>query len=214
MRDDDGLRLNGLARFRKHSSSLALEAYTNCEVPAGCGGVVLRWRRPGAPIGLSFSSHVAAESKVLRLDGQELDEQRTQVAPGEHILSMELGKPGHQGIVLLRVSLEPTIASARKSTLVSKGSENWRATVEEPGDGWSLPGFDDSRFLDMVEANVPQPEGNAKWSWEFLQRDATGMGLPKEAQQVPRQFLSRLFVSQRPKAWVRFTFYVDHEGFK
>jgi len=46
----DDLRLNSLDRFRKSKSGLTLEVYSSCEVPAGCGGAVLRWRRPGAPI--------------------------------------------------------------------------------------------------------------------------------------------------------------------
>ena len=49
--DKPDLRLNELERFRKTSSRLALEAHSHCEVPAGCGGVVLRWTRPGAPLG-------------------------------------------------------------------------------------------------------------------------------------------------------------------
>jgi hypothetical protein len=38
--------LNSLDRFRKHPGQLVLEEHGHCEVPAGCGGVVLRWRNP------------------------------------------------------------------------------------------------------------------------------------------------------------------------
>ena len=41
-------QLNSLERFRKRSPRLLLEQYDSCEVPAGCGGVVLRWRDPHA----------------------------------------------------------------------------------------------------------------------------------------------------------------------
>ena len=59
MSDRDDLRLNELQRYRKTSSRLALEVHSHCEVPAGCGGVVLRWRRPGAPVGISLLSYVS-----------------------------------------------------------------------------------------------------------------------------------------------------------
>ncbi len=32
------LNLNSLSRFSKKSSTMILEVYSHCEVPAGCGG--------------------------------------------------------------------------------------------------------------------------------------------------------------------------------
>ena len=46
MTDDDDLRVNTLHRFAKHSPTLILHEYSSCEVPAGCGGVVMRWIAP------------------------------------------------------------------------------------------------------------------------------------------------------------------------
>ena len=40
---DEGPKLNGPDRYRKRSPRLVLEEHSHCEVPAGCGGVVLRW---------------------------------------------------------------------------------------------------------------------------------------------------------------------------
>jgi hypothetical protein len=53
------LRLNELERFHKTSSQPALEAHSYCEVPAGRGGGGLRWTRPFAPLGLSFTKDLA-----------------------------------------------------------------------------------------------------------------------------------------------------------
>jgi hypothetical protein len=36
------LRLNSLSRYTKRSPEYVLEEHSHCEVPAGCGGVVLR----------------------------------------------------------------------------------------------------------------------------------------------------------------------------
>ena len=80
-------QLNSLGRFRKQPGKLVLEEHGSCEVPAGCGGVVLRWRRPGAPIGISLFSYVAGTSQGPFLDGRRFDEQRMMVEPGEHVLS-------------------------------------------------------------------------------------------------------------------------------
>jgi len=85
MSDSDDLRLNELQRYRKTSSRLALEVHSHCEEPAGCGGVVLRWRRPGAPIGISLLSYVSGSSEGPFLDGKRFDEQRMTLAPGREL---------------------------------------------------------------------------------------------------------------------------------
>ena len=41
---DRQLRINTLSRYRGRPPRLVLEEHNHCEVPAGCGGVVLRWR--------------------------------------------------------------------------------------------------------------------------------------------------------------------------
>jgi len=48
------LRLNGIDRFVKSSPHLHLEEYDSCEVPSGCGGVVLRWTNINSPIALDL----------------------------------------------------------------------------------------------------------------------------------------------------------------
>ena len=40
---EDDLTLNALSRYEKRSADLALLQYDHCEVPAGCGGAILRW---------------------------------------------------------------------------------------------------------------------------------------------------------------------------
>lgn len=205
MSDSDDLRLNELQRYRKTSDRLALEVHSHCEVPAGCGGVVLRWRHPGAPLGLSLFSYVSGSFEGPFIDGKPITEQRITLAPGEHVLSLVVNKPGNagllqpgnQGFLLLRASLQPNIATALRREAVSQPDGRWRAATREPPEGWQLPGFDSPDFVPLVEKPVPEPKGNERWSWQTLQRDAKGLGLPAKAS----------------RAWVRWSFHLGLEGF-
>ena len=62
------LELNSLGRYGKSGSRLVLEEHGSCEVPAGCGGAVLRWRNPDS--GLLFLLHAFGNNKgSILLDG-------------------------------------------------------------------------------------------------------------------------------------------------
>ncbi|WP_224242198.1 hypothetical protein [Hyalangium gracile] len=197
MADSDDLRLNELQRYRKTSSRLALEVHSHCEVPAGCGGAVLRWRKPDADLGITLSSYLGVASEGFFLDGKPIQEQRTLVSPGEHVLSFVVDEPGKQGFLLMEISLRPHIASAKQSQVTSRADGRWRAATRQPPEGWQLPGFDDSSFVPLVEKPVSEPKGSDRWLWGMMQRNAKGLGLPSPA----------------PRAWVRWTFRLDVEGF-
>jgi hypothetical protein len=211
--DKPELRLNELERFRKTSSRLVLEAHSHCEVPAGCGGVVLRWRRPGAPLGIVLAKYLARPVDDLCLDGKKLAEQREQVAPGTHLVSFSIDAPGEDGFVLMTLRFEPNLATARRPKLASKADGSFRATLAEPpaGDAWRLSDFDDSAYVPLVEREVPAPDGNKKFMWEWLKKEATGLGLG--AAGTPRSSWNPFRKRTPRRAWVRWRFTVDHEGF-
>jgi hypothetical protein len=215
MSDEDELRLNELHRFRKTSARLALEAHSHCEVPAGCGGVVLRWRRPEAPVGLSFFTYTTGKAAEFCLDGDALGEQRTTVSPGEHVLSFWIDEPGTQGFVLASANLDPQIVTARNPTVTSQADGRWRASTVAPRDGWRLKGFDDGEFVTLVAKDVPKPRDARKWSWEHLRELAQGLGLPENgaAGGLVKSWRSRLKRTNVERVWVRWTFSVDHRGF-
>lgn len=201
MGDQDDLYLNELHRYRKTSSKVVLEVHSHCEVPAGCGGVVLRWRRPGEDIGVSIWTYLGSPHEGILLDGKRLAEQRATVTPGPHVIALVVDDPGPEGFLLLHASLEPNIASAKRRIAVSRADAGFRASITEPGEGWQLPGFDDAGFTPLVEGPVPAPE-KEKWRHEALLRyGAKGLGLPPLSQ------------ASAPRAWVRWTFRVDLEGF-
>lgn len=211
--DKSDLRVNELERFRKTSSRLALEAHSHCEVPAGCGGVVLRWIRPGAPLGISVAKYFAGAVEDLCLDGKRLDEQRQRVTPGTHVLSFTTEVHGEDGFVLMTLQLDPAVSTARRPKLASEPDGSWRATLAAPpGDAWRLPDFDDSAYTPLVMRQVPPPDGNKKFTWEWLQKDATGLGLG--AADTPRRSWNPLRSRTPERAWVRWRFTLDHEGFK
>jgi len=80
------LKLNSLGRYGKGGGSrLVLEEHGHCEVPAGCGGAVLRWRNPNS--GLLFLLHGFGNDEIL-LDGVSPSSARLLVPFGEHVLSL------------------------------------------------------------------------------------------------------------------------------
>jgi hypothetical protein len=64
----DELRLNSLSRYSKQSDEYTLEVHSHCEVPAGCGGVVLRWRNPRLSIPIEIWTYTTGEAQLF-LDG-------------------------------------------------------------------------------------------------------------------------------------------------
>src|SRR5438445_588541 len=85
----DEQQLNSLERFRKQPGRLVLEEHSHCEVPAGCGGVVLRWRNPRATLPLLLHLYAPGEF-TLSLDGDTPRTGRVDVAPGRHVVGLVL----------------------------------------------------------------------------------------------------------------------------
>src|SRR5213075_3290995 len=83
------LKLNPL-RYTKQSSSLVLEQHSHCEVPAGCGGVVLRWRDP-TNIPLEVDLYLEGKASFA-IDGVPTKSSRPLVAIGAHVLSFAVEK--------------------------------------------------------------------------------------------------------------------------
>src|SRR5437763_2980929 len=82
----DEQQVNSLERFRKRSGRLVLEEHGHCEVPAGCGGVVLRWRNPLATIPLIVSLYTPVEAHCF-LDETELRTGGIDLRPGTHVVA-------------------------------------------------------------------------------------------------------------------------------
>lgn len=191
----DELRLNKLQRFQKRSTRLALEAHSHCEVPAGCGGVVLRWRQADATAGVAGSFYCEEPRGPVTVDGEPFDDRRTQLAPGPHVLALTAPVPDPAaGFLLLVLRFSPVVLTVPSRVFTSHSAAAFRASVEPAtDDAWRARDFDDASWLALVPGAVPRPKGNRSFSWEYLQREAGGLALPAHAASEPaRSLLERL----------------------
>ncbi len=154
MADDDdpgALRLNTLDRFRKQSPRLLLEEYSHCEVPAGCGGVILRWVDPQAGVPAFLRVVVVGQGTVeAYVDGVALDGSRTTIPAGERVLGLALRELG-AGPATVLVELQRGLGRDRSwsASLVltrSLADGRWRAWPHPSiAEDWAAPSHADER---------------------------------------------------------------------
>src|SRR5438128_1957746 len=97
---DRDLKLNTLSQYAKDSPRLVREEFGHCEVPAGCGGVVLRWRNPDDGIPVPIKMYAAGELQAY-LDGSALTLARPLIPFGEHQLAFEITGADPRYLVLV-----------------------------------------------------------------------------------------------------------------
>jgi hypothetical protein len=164
----DEQRLNSLDRFRKQPGRLVLEEHSHCEVPAGCGGVVLRWRNPlaGLPVTVHLYSPVKA---VCLLDGEELQTGRINLVPGRHITAVVLENVDLSGNLLMFAAkhdpkeYQPVFPAEIQELplhVISADDGTWKFSLDQPADDWTRLGFDDGDWPALVKAPTP------KLKWE------------------------------------------------
>ncbi|MFV8750860.1 hypothetical protein ACNOYE_09960 [Nannocystaceae bacterium ST9] len=177
--DDEALRLNGLHRFRKHSPRLLLQEYSHCEVPAGCGGVVLRWIDREA--GLPALVRLAALGPIdCWLDDVELRTTRIELSAGPHVLALairELPGPGTPMLAELAVNLPD-----QSETLVRSEASRWWIVDAPPAGDWTRPGYDAAaqgwrRASEHSDYAAALGE-HERWRWSSIARNARALALP------------------------------------
>jgi hypothetical protein len=204
--DERELKLNSLARYSKSSPLYVLEEHGHCEVPAGCGGVVLRWRNPRAGVPLYMWLYRDGDSWVadggVFIDGAPPLSARPLVSFGEHALAFKLTVADPRYTVLMFAAFYPPPAGAhvgvRSSaeqdvavSVLSAADATWRYTADEPaGDAWMHAGFDDSGWPTMTarpDRRPPQDPNRdiGRYSFERLQRlGAAGLGVRAHAGRI------------------------------
>lgn len=161
------LKLNAI-RTVKQSPGLVLEEHGHCEVPAGCGGVVLRWRsRSRFPVQVWIHT---LESKAIFLDGEPMTSGRPLVEAGDHVLALRFERIDPAAAVLMaacRLDLRrPRVSNPQPPPegafrLLSLPDGTWRFTAEPPpDDSWMRPGFDDASWDAMIARDFPEPAEN------------------------------------------------------
>jgi hypothetical protein len=170
---DDDLRLNSLDRFAKTSPRFILEEHSHCEVPAGCGGVVLRWIDPAAGLPVLLDVFHAATA-TLAIDGAVVTTSRVLLAPGRHVLSLEFPAlpDARRGLFILAGRL--TIQNERYASRVlvrSIGDGSWLFVTGAAPAGWTTapelpaPG---PRVAALVARRLakPQERGHGRYLFE------------------------------------------------
>jgi hypothetical protein len=138
--------LNSLDRYAKQSPRFVLEEHSHCEVPAGCGGVVLRWRDrfTSVPVEIAFAI-VEAEGWDVRIDGLELTSARPLLAPGRHVV-MIVARGVGAGFAFLVWATSPDVGD--DPLFWTPGpTDAWRVAGREPEPAaWIDPDFDVSSW--------------------------------------------------------------------
>ncbi len=222
----DETRLNSLDRFRKVSERLILEEHGHCEIPAGCGGVVLRWQNPR--ITRMYMVHAYAPgTATFRIDGVEWSGRMLDLAVGPHAVTVHVTQMGISSGLAMFAGVPQFSGPTRvkpdavNDIIRSKGDGTWKATVLEPeGENWRTPGFDDSAWVPLVTLPTSKQKlGDKNWSYELEQclenkAELLGMAsLPRPAE--PKKGLAaRLGLVRTPGAskpatgqvWIRHEF--------
>jgi hypothetical protein len=190
------LKLNSLSRYTKESPNLVLEEHGHCEVPAGCGGVVLRWTNPHRSIPITFRLATTGESRFY-LDGLSPESGRPMVSYGEHVIALRVLHPDPASWILLFAGIYDgksmgdmvlSRESEKKVQILSASDGSWKYTTNEPGDdSWMLPGFDDATWKSMSPCDFPNPAEQDKDRYrieKLREAGAQSLTIPEENQSI------------------------------
>ncbi len=187
----DEQRLNSLNRFRKDPGQLILEEHSHCEVPAGCGGVVLRWRtRAVLPVIIWCYQ---SESGKWFLDGAELTNGRVDLPAGRHVLACAFPAVDPSSALILLAATEnlrpgastsPVETARQPLKVVSAEDGSWKYTLEEPDNDWALPSFDAGNWPALSVVPAPSFPENGSEPYQVrncVELGAACLGLPRPA---------------------------------
>ncbi|MDC3378825.1 hypothetical protein OAX78_00900, partial [Planctomycetota bacterium] len=129
--------LNSLDRYRKTPRGLVREVHGPCEVPAGCGGSVIRWRNPNDGVPIVFRVYTPGQATLL-LDGEPLTSNRPVVGFGRHVLGIALGElPSSGAACALTGTYDPGAPGpetdlAHPNAIHTAGDQGWLYLTSAP----------------------------------------------------------------------------------
>lgn len=187
----DQSQLNSLDRFRKRPGSLVLEEHGHCEVPAGCGGVVLRWRDPRATTPLIVSLYTPVEAHCY-LDETELRTAGIDLRPGKHVVAIAIEPVDcSAGLIMFAATHDPAKIhglsrpdlTERPVKVLTADDGTWKFSLALPAsDDWTRIDFDDKSWPSLTRRPTPQVEWGAFGAFQNHRcRDegAACLGLPQ-----------------------------------
>jgi hypothetical protein len=171
------LNLNSLGRYAKQSSRLILEQHSHCEVPAGCGGVVLRWRSDISELPVLVHSFTSGKSNLF-IDGLPPASSQALIPFGDHVLSLvleELTKDAILAVAAVHNAARFPLASQQLGEVLkvlSDADGTWKGTTFQPADDqWMKSGFDDSSWVPLEAVQPPSLEKRQAYTrtnfWEM-----------------------------------------------
>lgn len=174
----DDLRLNSIDRFRKRSERLILEEHGHCEVPAGCGGVVMRWFDPRAGVPAIFQSGFA-DQVTIHIDGQPLNRARATISDGDHLLTVEakFAEASAIGFWLAGSRDSPTERRSEDALIpeiATAGDGTWLASFSEPPEDWQTTEFDDSGWIPLSSITLEQESLPRSQQWSLQRMESLG----------------------------------------
>jgi hypothetical protein len=173
---DRDLRLNSIDRYVKSSPRFVLEEHSGCEVPAGCGGVVLRWRdaKTEVPVRMHVATMNVTEIDV-RVDGGRLPSSRPLLAPGPHELTIDLvaaTSATAQFLFYARLAPDTSPVTPQDAVplLTTAVAQPWEWTeLLDPAPGALVPA--DADWRPMVPGELPADEKERGYQVSRLARD-------------------------------------------
>ena len=215
----DDLKLNSLSRFSKQSPRLHLEEHGHCEVPAGCGGVVLRWYNPSKGIPVLFNVYTPRPPRALLLNGVPPISMRPLVPPGETVLALEFDGVTPAHALLMIAAARPadgrySIPDDAPALLRSNADGTWRFSTSAPPDGWMMPSFDAVLWPELVERPLAPPRSDDYRGSSAFRRlteiGARPLGLPPERGRVGLALI-RNVLDRAKRVWIRKAFTLPQE---
>ena len=201
------LKLNSLSRYSKKSQQFVLEEHGNCEVPAGCGGVVLRWMNPHRAIPLQVWLQTNGKTSFY-LDGKPIVSGRPVVEYGKHVFGFRISHPDSTSGVLMFAGIydqaetrDVTVSRkiSYKVQILSAADGSWRYATNEPkDDSWLTLDFDDSNWRSMIQRDYRKPQklGPDQYRFDKLTAfGARGLGISEKAECL---WIRKVFSLSRP----------------
>lgn len=189
------LNLNSITRYVKFSPRFVLEEHGHCEVPAGCGGVVLRWRDPRVSVPVQLQIAILnADAWKARIDGSGPRTARPLLRPGPHVLVLDIVvQEGATPIVLFSAHADH---QGNALLLLSQpdGSCRWNPQ-EPPTEALSSADFDDAQWSPLVPGQLLADQAEEYRVKELLEAGAAPLTTG----------------SRSKRAWLRATFTVPAE---
>lgn len=173
---DRDLRLNSIDRYVKSSPRFVLEEHSGCEVPAGCGGVVLRWRdaKTEVPVRMHVATMDVTETHI-RIDGGRLSSSRPLLVPGPHEITIDLVAAANataQFLFYARLAPDTSLVTPGDAVplLITAADQSWLWT-ELPDPAPSAPVPAEAEWQPLVPGELPADKKARGYQVSRLARD-------------------------------------------